>query len=157
MNLSDALSTFDDQLPDIRKACVENIIFINSQHQPAVPDTDDMLAHVNHLIVKDKTTNLIRTIKRIDSRKKHFRGKNITDEDIIRAKEYPVEELYDGQLFGRTRKYGLCPFHNERTPSFYIFPDNRFKCFGCQVGGTAIDYVMLRDGVDFIGAVKVLQ
>ena len=33
---------------------------------------------------------------------------------------------------------GLCPFHKENTPSFFIFPDNRYKCFGCNKFGDSI-------------------
>lgn len=164
INLSAALAIFDEHIPEIRKACVENIRAIVFANQPAkeMTDDDDMTKdtirlHVNHLIILEKTNPMMRVIKRIDGQKAHFSKDSITDEDIARAKEKPIEELYDGKLFGNKRKYGLCPFHNEKSPSFYIFPDNRFKCFGCQVGGTSIDFVMKRDGVDFIGAMKVLR
>ena len=48
-----------------------------------------------------------------------------------------------------------CPFHLERNPSCQIYDDG-FYCFGCGKGGSAIDYVMLRDGVDFWEAFKTL-
>ena len=162
MNLSEALSIFSDQLPDIRKACVQNILAVSSKNQPykRMEDDDDMTVenirlHVNYLAVEEKTAPLLRVIKRIDGRRKHYSSKQrITDQDIERAKDIPIEELHDGQLFGRKRKYGLCPFHDEQTPSFYIFPDNKYKCFGCGEYGSSIDYIMKRDGVDFITAVK---
>lgn len=164
LNLSAALAIFEGHLPDIRKACVENIRAVVFANQPAKEMTDDdemtvknIRLHVNHLMILEKTTQMMKVIKRIDGRKAHFSKQSITDEDIARAKEKPIVELYEGKLFGNKRKYGLCPFHNENSPSFYIFPDNRFHCFGCQVGGTSIDFVMKRDGVDFIGAVKVLR
>src|SRR6056297_115516 len=45
---------------------------------------------------------------------------------------------------------GCCPFHNEKTPSFYV-SDHRvmYKCFGCGVGGDAIDFVMRIEGKEF--------
>ncbi len=164
MTLSEALSEFEDVLPDLRKACVENIRAIELQYQPyqQLGDDDDYTAeaihlHANYLLVREKTAQYMRVIKRIDMRKKHYQSaKGVTDADIARAKEVEIESLYDGQLFGKTRRYGLCPFHDERGPSFFIFPDNRFKCFGCQLHGTAIDYVMHRDGIPFIPAVKIL-
>jgi hypothetical protein len=52
----------------------------------------------------------------------------------------------------------LCPFHNERTPSFTIYPKtNSFKCFGCGVGGSVIDFAMLMHGTDALEAAKMLD
>jgi len=52
---------------------------------------------------------------------------------------------------------GLCPFHQERTPSFNVSPTyNTFKCFGCGEGGDAITFVMKRDNIDFVDAIEVL-
>ncbi len=49
---------------------------------------------------------------------------------------------------------GLCPFHNEKTPSFYVVPDKGFfHCYGCGAHGTAIDYVMRVRGLGFVEAV----
>jgi hypothetical protein len=55
-----------------------------------------------------------------------------------------------------TRHVGLCPLHDEKTPSFYIFPDNRFKCFGCAEHGDAIDFVQKMYGLSFKDALKHL-
>lgn len=52
---------------------------------------------------------------------------------------------------------GLCPFHQEKTPSFNVNPKlNIFKCFGCGKGGNAIDFVMEMDGVPFWEAITRL-
>ena len=52
---------------------------------------------------------------------------------------------------------GLCPFHNEKTPSFYVVEDKGFfHCFGCGAHGDAIGYVMRADNLDFIEAVERL-
>jgi len=52
----------------------------------------------------------------------------------------------------------LCPFHNESTPSFTIYPKtNSFKCFGCGVGGSVIDFTMLMHGIDALEAAKKLD
>ena len=41
-----------------------------------------------------------------------------------------------------TRHVGLCPFHDDRNPSFYVFTDtDRFKCFGCGESGDVIDFI----------------
>lgn len=50
---------------------------------------------------------------------------------------------------------GLCPFHNEKTPSFTVYPDTRsFYCFGCGAGGDVITFVRRIENLDYIEAVK---
>lgn len=57
---------------------------------------------------------------------------------------------------GRNLK-GLCPFHNEKTPSFTVSPDRQtFHCFGCGKGGSVFDFVMLVEHVDFAEALETL-
>ncbi len=52
---------------------------------------------------------------------------------------------------------GLCPFHNEKTPSFSVSQDKQFfHCFGCGVGGDVISFVMRVENLDFPDAVRVL-
>lgn len=55
-----------------------------------------------------------------------------------------------------TRLVGLCPFHADTTPSFFIFPDQRFKCFGCQERGDVIDFIQKLYGLSFPDALKHL-
>ncbi len=51
----------------------------------------------------------------------------------------------------------LCPFHNEQTPSFNVHPQKQiFHCFGCGVGGDVFKFVMLRENLNFIEAVRLL-
>ncbi len=58
----------------------------------------------------------------------------------------------------RGRTYvGLCPFHNEKTPSFTVYPETQsFYCFGCGAGGGAIEFIKRIENLDFIDAVKSL-
>ena len=52
---------------------------------------------------------------------------------------------------------GLCPFHNEKTPSFHIYPENgSFYCFGCGAGGDIITFVRRIENLDYIEAVRFL-
>jgi len=52
---------------------------------------------------------------------------------------------------------GLCPFHNEKTPSFTVYPATQsFYCFGCGAGGDAITFVKKIENLDYLDAVKAL-
>jgi len=67
-----------------------------------------------------------------------------------------VEDYVRLRKSGGTYK-GLCPFHQERTPSFTVSPvRGTFKCFGCGEGGDAISFVEKLEQVDFVGAIEVL-
>jgi DNA primase len=53
--------------------------------------------------------------------------------------------------------FGTCPFHDERTPSFHVSPEEKlYHCFGCQVSGNPFDFVMETEGLDFKGALEAL-
>ena len=57
-----------------------------------------------------------------------------------------------GRLYG-----GLCPFHSEKTPSFYVYPDTQsFYCFGCQAAGDAISFVKKINNISSGEAIKML-
>ncbi|NTV40776.1 MAG: hypothetical protein HGA61_00685 [Candidatus Moranbacteria bacterium] len=98
--------------------------------------------------------NLIKPNKRKNTREK-------LSEKIEIAKQYPIEELARNKL--NIKKSGntfsaLCPLHNEKTPSFYIYPaSNRYYCFGCQAKGDVITLTMALYGLDFKEAVALLQ
>lgn len=72
-----------------------------------------------------------------------------------------IVELVQGsgtalQKSGRTFK-GLCPFHQEKTPSFIVFPESQnFHCFGCGKGGDIFTYYMLTENVEFREALREL-
>ena len=53
--------------------------------------------------------------------------------------------------------FGLCPFHNEKSPSFSVSPDKQiFHCFGCGVGGNVITFISKIEGLNFIETVQML-
>ena len=67
-----------------------------------------------------------------------------------------VEDYVRLRKAGGTYK-GLCPFHQEKTPSFTVSPARgTFKCFGCSEGGDAIAFVEKMEQVDFVGAIEAL-
>ena len=51
---------------------------------------------------------------------------------------------------------GLCPFHDEKSPSFHVRPGKGFHCFGCSEGGDVISFLMKHDGLTFQQAVEYL-
>jgi len=75
--------------------------------------------------------------------------KNLDTASIIETSG--VELRRQGRRF-----VGLCPFHEEKTPSFFVFDDQRFKCFGCGEYGDVIDFVQKIYGLSFPDALKHL-
>ncbi len=73
--------------------------------------------------------------------------------DIVRV----IGEVVRLKPLGPNRFVGLCPFHQEKTPSFNVHRDKQFfYCFGCQKGGDVFRFVMEIEGVGFFDALKSL-
>ncbi len=67
-----------------------------------------------------------------------------------------ISSYFNLQKAGSAFK-ATCPFHKEKTPSFHVNPQRQiFHCFGCGKGGDVFRFVMEYEGVDFMGAVKLL-
>lgn len=72
--------------------------------------------------------------------------------DIVDLVGSYVQLKRKGRLYG-----GLCPFHSEKTPSFYVYPDTQsFYCFGCGAGGSAINFAEKINNIGYVEAVKLL-
>ncbi len=72
--------------------------------------------------------------------------------DLVEVAEDYVQLKQSG-----SRYMGLCPFHNEDTPSFSVDPDqNLYYCFGCQNGGDAFKFIQEIEGVGFLESVRML-
>ncbi len=86
----------------------------------------------------------------------------IRDEDIAAVRERsPIDEVVGEYLqlrnAGGGSLKGLCPFHEEKTPSFNVTPARGlFYCFSCAEGGDAIKFVQKIDGLSFVEAVERL-
>ena len=83
----------------------------------------------------------------------------ITDWQIEEASKFPIDRLITDQPLRRSgsRFFIKCPFHEEKTPSFCIYPEGKgFYCYGCGEGGNTISFVMKLYQYSFIEAVKFL-
>lgn len=79
-------------------------------------------------------------------------------EDILMANDVVdvVSNYVSLQKKGRNY-FGLCPFHNEKTPSFSVSPDKQiFHCFGCKKGGNSIHFIQQIENISFFEALKML-
>ena len=82
---------------------------------------------------------------------------NVVDE--VRARADIVEIIGEHVALKRAGKdfKARCPFHEERTPSFYVVPGKGFyKCFGCNESGDVFTFLMKRLGLGFVDAVKLV-
>ncbi|MFW2514545.1 DNA primase [Demequina sp. SO4-13] len=86
----------------------------------------------------------------------------INRDDIAAVRERaPIEDIVGQHVAlksaGVGSLKGLCPFHDERSPSFHVRPGvGRWHCFGCGEGGDVIEFVMRMDGLPFAEAVEYL-
>ncbi|MGO1579899.1 MAG: DNA primase, partial [Peptoniphilaceae bacterium] len=82
---------------------------------------------------------------------------NLLDDIRERADIVDVISEYISLKKSGSNYIGLCPFHNEKTPSFTVSPSKGiFHCFGCGVGGDQISFIMKRENLGFKEAVKFL-
>ena len=126
---------------------------------------DEVREWVDEYNLKTATEDRLLMLKRIVARQqngmKPFTG-GITESMIELAKGYPIEEMLATKVFHGSGKWIACthcplPNHQgERTPSFFIDKNNRWRCFGCSAQGSVIDLYMQLNGVNFIQAVKAL-
>jgi hypothetical protein len=106
-----------------------------------------------------KTDNHIARLKGLLMVARGWKPKGrLTEEQIQQALAVPVENLIDRPLRKSGKALvGLCPLHNEKHPSFYIYPEtNSCWCYGCNQGGDVINFMRLLYGYSFKEAVKYL-
>jgi len=168
-----ALDIFEDNLADIRAACVSNAEDIVATYKPAKElDIDEPITkeaiheHVNYLHVQQKLAPILNSIKRIDSYR-HYKANPaaanlITDSDIQMAREAD-ESWFISQANMSTRKpsKAICPFHSDTNASLMLMKSKAkgtfyLKCFACQTTVDSIGFIMKRDGLKFIDAVRVI-
>lgn len=166
-----SLSVFEENLPDIRTACIDNATHIINQHSPYAqldvdqPITEESIVkHIEYLYIEQHAKPLLNTVRRIDSYRKfknnHHQEGSITELDVQNARN--ADEgwfIHEANLSTRRPHKGVCPFHDDKDPSLTLMKSKArgtlyLKCFACGWHGDSIGYIMKRDNVDFMDAVK---
>ncbi len=87
----------------------------------------------------------------------------IKADDIVYVREHAhIDEVVTAagvalKNAGGGQKKGLCPFHDEKSPSFHVTPSkNYYHCFGCGAGGDVIDFMMKTDHLSFTETIERL-
>ncbi len=86
----------------------------------------------------------------------------IKDEDVTYIRDHsPIDDVVADYVqlknAGGGQKKGLCPFHDEKSPSFHVTPSKGyFHCFGCQVGGDVIAFIMKLEHLTFMETIERL-
>ncbi|MBQ8849271.1 MAG: DNA primase [Clostridia bacterium] len=84
-------------------------------------------------------------------------SRDIIDEIVYRNDIEQVIGSYVTLKRAGSNMNGLCPFHNEKTPSFTVFPATKsFYCFGCGAGGDVISFIMREENLDYVDALEFL-
>lgn len=153
---SQGLDLFAEHIPDIEKALRDNWSWkLSLLRKPNA--TNSMLWRVQswrYILEKEELRKQFQsTLRLIELRKQPKRTDMINDDDIQKAKEYPIENIVPDEV---KRGMTLCPLHNEKTPSFQIKKNNTYVCYGCGEHGDSIDLYMKLNNTDFLTAVKQL-
>ena len=85
----------------------------------------------------------------------------ISENTLAKVRDLPIQRILEPYVKfkregGHTLK-GLCPFHSERTPSFAVnLSKNLYHCFGCNRGGDGITFIMEKENLNFLDAVRFI-
>lgn len=166
----DALDTMDDKVAELKQnqeKYIKDIYYLGQKYVHG----DDLSSCFARLCIEiffirdlQKTEKSLFLIQRLRDRKnqpKNNKKGRLTPGDIEKARNVSLVDVADRQI-GQLRRNGKnyiakCPFHDERTPSFYLYTEsNRFYCFGCGASGDVIAFVEKSMGLDFKAAIYYL-
>lgn len=159
MTKPEALDIFEENIPDIEKAMNENWAWKITQLRK--PDAkDSMLFRVQswrYLLELEELRKQFQPTIRLIALRKQPKTVNlnlITNENIQKAKEYPIENMLTEEV---KRGMARCPLHEDKTASFQIKKNNTFVCYGCNAFGDSLDLYMKLNNRTFLEAVIALQ
>ena len=170
-NLTTALEIFEENLSDIRKACLENADVFIQAYSPYKEinieedwGTEMIHQHLNHLQVEENVKPILSTIRRIDSYRQHKQNPHavqvVTEMDIQRAREADADWFIEqAQLSTKRPHKVICPFHNDSNASLMLMKSKAkgtlyLKCFVCCEAWDSIGFIQKRDNLNFIQAVR---
>lgn len=105
----------------------------------------------------DAESYISRAMKKLEMIREGVQTETLSMAWIESAKQYPLQDILMSHGYDIRRNTCRCPFHDEKTGSFHIFPDNRYKCFGCGVSGDSINLYRHFTGYNFPQAVIALK
>jgi hypothetical protein len=88
------------------------------------------------------------------------KGQHATDPRDLKNRLDIVDVIGHYLQLRKAGKYftGLCPFHEEKSPSFFVYPERKsYKCYGCQKSGDIFSFIMEMEHTDFKGALEILD
>jgi len=107
---------------------------------------------IEHIKKIEKLRRTIRANQCHQPNMKNSNGDRIMDDDIVRARNYPIENLVEVKPGGKV----MCPFHNDTKASGYV-KNGYFYCFTCNEWADSIKWLMKVHGYKFFDAVKKLR
>lgn len=157
--INDKIAELKDDEAGILNEMQERISAVQALNP--TPDEYEVAREIINTIFTDQLLSTRKNLKRVTRFSKVLAGRPsglLDDEDVYTADQVPIDQLVDTPVRRQgQRGYTLCPIHHEKTPSFTIYyEDNSWHCYGCNVGGGAIDLVMKRYTLPFRDAVKYL-
>lgn len=166
MNIFEACELFEENIKDITEAMSDNLLHDVRAHKADkkqlgtswIADEVRRMSFDNAFGDRIQRLRMVRMHQESKEHPERYRNR-LTPMDIDRAKAVPIHTLNPNKMKKTTGgKYiGLCPFHNDkRHPAFYVFKDNKYKCFTCGVHGDAIDFYKQTHNVPFREAVNAL-
>ena len=137
----------------LEKLKVEYCNTLDRQSKEKDQATKDFIETMADVYIGEDIKNIENRIREINRYfpQQEIKGR-ITDEDIERARNFPFTELIKSNKAG----FATCPFHIDKTPSFYI-KKNFGHCFSCGKTVDTIQFLIEVEGLSFIQAVKNLQ
>jgi len=123
-------------------------------------DIVEMMKKINFFIKKRRRKKRDKELYRVGKNKGGLMGKYVNDVVEAVLDHVDLEQLISGYVplkRAGTNVKGLCPFHNEKTPSFVVSSEKRiYHCFGCGASGNAIGFIMAIENLDFLDALEHL-